>query len=139
MNINNLKSTDLYRLTSLAPPSYALPLNFIFLQYYVWDCAVDFGFQKSIFYRANQRTEGVAENDDVDVDSCVILSCSSVMAEETDASEAIRSVVATLPNIKKLKPEQEQSLLSFVFMAILPRGSGKDICHDQTLAIGYGR
>ena len=33
---------------------------------------------------------------------------------EKDASEAIRSVVETLPNIDKLKPEQEQALLSFV-------------------------
>ena len=36
------------------------------------------------------------------------------MAAEKDASEAIRSVVATLPNIQKLKPEQDQSLLSCV-------------------------
>ena len=70
--------------------------------------------------------------------SCVILSCSSVMAAEKDASEAIRSVVATLPNIKKLKPEQEQSLHSFVLaidvVALLP--TGFDIRHEQTLAIG---
>ena len=31
---------------------------------------------------------------------------------EKDANEAIRSVVETLPNIDKLKPEQEQALLS---------------------------
>ena len=36
------------------------------------------------------------------------------MAAEKDASEAIWSIVATLPNIQKLKPEQEQSLPSFV-------------------------
>ena len=45
---------------------------------------------------------------------CASLCCSSVMAAEKDASKAIRSVVATLPNIYKLKPEQEQVLLSFV-------------------------
>ena len=48
---------------------------------------------------------------------------------EKDAREAIRSVVATLPNIQKLKPEQEQSLLSFVgghdVVALLPTGFGK--------------
>jgi hypothetical protein len=51
------------------------------------------------------------------------------MAAEKDASEAIRSVVATLPNIKKLKREQEQSLLSFVgghdVVALLHTGFGK--------------
>ena len=36
------------------------------------------------------------------------------MAAEKDASEAIRSVVATLPNIHKLKPEQEEVWLIFV-------------------------
>ena len=44
-------------------------------------------------------------------------------------SEAIRSVVATLPNIQKLKPEQEQVLLSFLgvndVVALLPTGFGK--------------
>ena len=48
------------------------------------------------------------------------------MAAEKDASEAIRSVVATLPNIQKLKPEQEQVLLSFLgvndVVALLPTG-----------------
>ena len=56
------------------------------------------------------------------------LCCSSVMATEKDASEAIRSVVATLPNIQKLKPEQEQLLLFLVAMMLWPfspRGSGK--------------
>ena len=60
---------------------------------------------------------------------CTSLSCSSVMAAEKDASENIRSVVATLPNIHKLKPKQEQSLLSFVgghdAVALLPTGFGK--------------
>ena len=51
----------------------------------------------------------MAENNEVDV--CASLSCSSVMAVEKDASEAIRSVVAALPNIQTLKPEQEQSLI----------------------------
>ena len=48
------------------------------------------------------------------------------MAAEKDASEAIRSVVATLPNIQKLKPERDQSLLSCVgdhdVVALLPTG-----------------
>ena len=44
---------------------------------------------------------------------CTSLCCSSIMAAETDASEAIRSVVATMPNIHKKKPEQEV-LLCFV-------------------------
>ena len=59
------------------------------------------------------------------------LRCSSVMATEKDASEAIRSVVARLPNIQKLKPEQEQSLQSFVsghdVVALLPTGFGKSL------------
>ena len=46
-------------------------------------------------------------------------------------SEAIRSVVATLPNIEKSKPEQEQALLSFVgghdVVALLPTGFGKSL------------
>ena len=46
-------------------------------------------------------------------------------------SEAIRSVVATLPNIQKLKPEQEQSLRSFIggqdVVALLPTGFGKSL------------
>ena len=50
---------------------------------------------------------------------------------EKDASEAIRSVVETLPNIEKLKPEQEQALLSFVgghdVVALLPTGFGKSL------------
>ena len=33
---------------------------------------------------------------------------------EKEAREAILSVVATLPNIDELKPEQEEALLSFV-------------------------
>lgn len=41
------------------------------------------------------------------------------MAAEKDVRKAIRSVVAKLPNIQKLKPEQEQCLLSFVG-ALLP-------------------
>ena len=49
------------------------------------------------------------------------------MEAEKDASEAIRSVVATLPNIQKLK--QEQVLLSFLggndVVALLPTGFGK--------------
>ena len=48
--------------------------------------------------------------------------------KEKDASEAIRSVVATLPNIQKLKPEQELVLLSFLggdVVALLPKGFGK--------------
>ena len=48
---------------------------------------------------------------------------------EEDANEAIRSVVETLPKIDKLKPEQEQALLSFVggkdVVALLPTGFGK--------------
>ena len=56
------------------------------------------------------------------------LSCSSVMSAKKDVSEVICSVVASLPNIQKLKPEQEQSLLSFVgghdVAAVLPTGFG---------------
>ena len=48
------------------------------------------------------------------------------MAAEIDASEAIRSVVATLPNIHKLKLEKGQVLVSFVgghdIVALLPTG-----------------
>ena len=62
---------------------------------------------------------------------CTSLSCSSVMVVEKDAREAIRSVVATLPNIQKLKSEQEQSLQSFVgghdVVALLPTGFGKSL------------
>ena len=51
------------------------------------------------------------------------------MATEKDASEAIRFVVATVPNIQKLKPEQV--LLSFVggndVVALLPTGFGKSL------------
>ena len=47
---------------------------------------------------------------------CASLSCSYVMAAEKDASKAIQSVVATLPNIQKLKPEQEQSLIPTGFV-----------------------
>ena len=47
---------------------------------------------------------------------CASLCCSSVMAAEKDESEAIRSIVATLPNIQKLKPEQEQSLIPTGFV-----------------------
>ena len=51
------------------------------------------------------------------------------MAAEKDASEAIRFVLAMLPNIHKLKLEQEQSLLSLVggddVVALLPTGFGK--------------
>ena len=51
--------------------------------------------------------------------SCGSLSCSLLMAAEKDASEAIRSVVATLPNIQKLKPEQEQSLRTLLVAMML--------------------
>uniref|UniRef100_A0A8C5BW69 DNA 3'-5' helicase n=1 Tax=Gadus morhua TaxID=8049 RepID=A0A8C5BW69_GADMO len=50
---------------------------------------------------------------------------------ENDVSEAIQSVVATLPNIEKLKPEQEQALLSFVgghdVVGLLPTGFRKSL------------
>ena len=74
---------------------------------------------------------------------------------EKDTREAIRSVVGSLPNIDQFKPEQEQTLLSFVgghdVVALLPTGFGKslifqlaplvvkepvpsqDTRHDQTL------
>lgn len=75
--------------------------------------------------------------------SCVSLSCSSVMAAEKDVRKAIRSVVAKLPNIQKLKPEQEPGLLSFVCLIILTccfrPVSVHDIRHDHMLAIGFGR
>ena len=57
------------------------------------------------------------------------------MAAEKYASEAIRSVVATLPNIYELKPEQEQVLLSFVgghdIVALLPTGFGYSFIFKQ--------
>ena len=60
---------------------------------------------------------------------CVSLSGSSVMAAEKEASKAIWFVVATLPNIQKLKLEQEQFWHSFVgghdVVALLPTGFGK--------------
>jgi hypothetical protein len=50
--------------------------------------------------------------------------------------KAIRSVVAKLPNIQKLKPEQEQCLLSFVgghdVVALLPTGFGKSLIFQLT-------
>ena len=62
---------------------------------------------------------------------CASLCCSAVIAAEIDASEAIRSVVATLPNIHKLKPEQEQVLLSFVgghdVVVLLPTRFGNSL------------
>ena len=52
-----------------------------------------------------------------------------LMAAEKDASEAIRSVVATVPNIQEPKPEQV--LLSFLggndVVALLPTGFGKSL------------
>ena len=70
----------------------------------------------------------MAENDDIDV-APPGLSCSSIMEAEKGAREAIRAVVATLPNIQKL--EQEQSLLSFVsghdVVSLLPTGFGKGL------------
>ena len=69
----------------------------------------------------------MAENDDVV--SCAILCCSSVMAAEKDASEATFGLF--LPNIHKLKPEQEHVLLSFVgghdVVALLPTGFGNSL------------
>ena len=51
------------------------------------------------------------------------------MAAEKDVRKAIWSVVAKLHNIQKLKPEQEQCLLSFIgghdVVALLPPGFGK--------------
>ena len=62
---------------------------------------------------------------------CASLCCSSIIGVEKDESEAIRSVVATLPNIHKIKPEQEQVLLSFVgghdVEALLPTGFGNSL------------
>ena len=59
-----------------------------------------------------------------------LMLCSSVMAEK-DASKAIWSIMATLPTIQKLKPEQEQSLLSSVgvhdVVAPLPTGFGNSL------------
>ena len=46
------------------------------------------------------------------------MSCSYVMAAEKYASEAIRSVVAMLPNIQKLKSEGEQSLIPHIVCLI---------------------
>ena len=61
------------------------------------------------------------------------------MAAEKDVSEAIWSVVATLPNIQKLKPEQEQSLLSCVgghdVVALLPTGFGKSLIFQLALLV----
>ena len=59
------------------------------------------------------------------------------MAAEKDANKAIRSVVATLLNIQKLKPEQEQSLLSLVgghdVVDVLPTGFGKSLIFQLAL------
>ena len=54
-------------LPSLALPSYVLPLNFDFAS--VLGPAIRHVFQifQVNFLQANQRTEGVAENNDVDV------------------------------------------------------------------------
>ena len=56
-------------------------------------------------------------------------SCSQRKTMEKDTREAIRSVVGSLPKIDKLKPEQEQALLSFVgghdVVVLLPTGFGK--------------
>ena len=49
---------------------------------------------------------------------------------DENTREAIQSVVETLPNIDKLKPEQEQALLNFVGSRPVP---AQDIRHDQTL------
>ena len=42
---------------------------FISLHYVVWVCGIFTGFLKTKMCRSNQRTEGVAENDDVEVAS----------------------------------------------------------------------
>ena len=75
---------------SLALPSYVLLLNLDFAS--VLGLAIRYASQilQVDFLPANQRTKGVAENDDVDVVHC--LCCNSVMAAKKDASEAIRSV-----------------------------------------------
>ena len=47
--------------------------------------------------------------------------------------------MATLPNIQKLKPEQEQSMLSFVdghdVVAPLPAGFGKSLIFQLALLV----
>ena len=64
------------------------------------------------------------------------------MAAEKDASEAIRSVVATLPNIQKIKTEQEQSLLSSVgghdVVALLPTGFWEELDFPARSVSGEG-
>ena len=53
--------------TSLAPPTYVLFSIFISLQYYVWVYYIFAGFLQSNIVRADQRTEGVAENNYIEV------------------------------------------------------------------------
>ena len=110
-----------YSLAWLCPPTYfrsiLLGLGF---RYAFQILEIDFLFGPNSEQREWLRT--------ITLMSCASLCCSSVMAAEKDASKAIRSVVATLPNIQKLKPEQEV-LLSFLsgndVVALLPTGFGK--------------
>ena len=60
----------------LRPPTYIRSI-FISLQYYVWVCGIFAGFSGQNFCRSNQRTEGVAENNVVEV---VRLSFSQTLA-----------------------------------------------------------
>ena len=79
---------------------------------------------------ANQQTEGVAENEDVDVVRQFVLQFCNGGRERCQRSH-IRFVAAKLPNTHKLKPEQEQVLLSFVgshdVLALLPTGFGNSL------------
>ena len=64
---NNQTRSSILQYPSLALPSYVLPLNFDFAS--VLGLAIRYAstiFQVD-FQPANHRTEGVAENDDVDV------------------------------------------------------------------------
>ena len=127
INLNSYKSSML-SLTSLALPTYVLPLNLDFAS--VLGLGFQYAFQilemYFLFGPISEQREWLRT---ITLMLCASLCCSSVMAAEKDAGEAIGSVVATLPNIQKLKPEQEQVLLSFLgvndVVALLPKRFGK--------------
>jgi len=54
-------------MSSLAPPSYRLPVNFHFPSVPRLGLLYILGFSLINFYRSNQRTEGVVENYGIEV------------------------------------------------------------------------
>lgn len=93
------------------------------------------GFRWYNFYRANQRTEGEAVNNDVHFHNCSLPGVLAMAAEE--ANEAGQSVLATLPNNKST------SIFIWFSSTLLPQQRGKSqlehielmhfTCHGQTL------